>query len=186
MHKNRPGWVPSLSRDGGALPAGRPSPAGTRRLLWRPVLYPAKTSHLAGVALTRHHRGFTCFTRPAFPSPVAPGWSGDPWASPWASDPAVAHDARQDRDKPLSTGSELHPQHRLTLQSDEFTCAMRPRVAQGAWRRRCREALRAPLDLRASAAPSGRACGQAGGLPVGVRSAPEPQPGGWPPVKIVE
>jgi len=47
-------------------------------------------------------------------------------------------------------------------------------------------ALRAPLDLRASAAPSGRACGQAGGLPVGVRSAPEPQPGGWPPVKIVE
>jgi len=47
-------------------------------------------------------------------------------------------------------------------------------------------ALRAPLDLRASAAPSGRACGQAGGLPEGVRSAPEPQPGGWPPVKIVE
>ncbi len=32
-HKNRPGWVPSLSRDSGALPAGRPSPAGTRRLL---------------------------------------------------------------------------------------------------------------------------------------------------------
>ena len=33
---------------------------------------------------------------------------------------------------------------------------------------------------------SGRACGQAGGLPDGVRSAPEPRPGGWPPVKIVE
>ena len=47
-------------------------------------------------------------------------------------------------------------------------------------------ALRAPLDLRASAAPSGRACGQAGGLPGRVRSAPEPRPGGWPPVKIVE
>jgi transposase len=39
-------------------------------------------------------------------------------------------------------------------------------------------ALRAPLDLRASAAPSGRACGQAGGLPDGVRSAPEPRRAG--------
>src|SRR5690242_3653665 len=47
-HKIRPGWVPSLSRDGGALPAGRHSPAGTRRLLQRPVLYPAKPSHLTG------------------------------------------------------------------------------------------------------------------------------------------
>ena len=53
-----------------------------------------------GIALTRHHRGFTCFTRPAFPSPVVPGWSEDPWASPWASDPAVTHDARQDGDEP--------------------------------------------------------------------------------------
>ncbi|HEX5810691.1 MAG TPA: hypothetical protein VFY38_01190 [Pseudonocardia sp.] len=36
---------------------------------------------------------------------------------------------------------------------------------QGRLRRRYARALRAPLDLRASAAPSGRACGQAGGLP---------------------
>ena len=61
---------------------------------------PLKPSHLTGVALTRHQRGFTCFTRPVFPSPVAPGRDGDPWASPWASDPAVTHDARQDRDEP--------------------------------------------------------------------------------------
>ena len=50
--------------------------------------------------ITGHHRGFTYFTRPAFPSPVVPGWDEDPWASPWASDPAVTHDARQDRDEP--------------------------------------------------------------------------------------
>ena len=33
---------------------------------------------------------------------------------------------------------------------------------------------------------SGRACGQAGGLPGWLRSAPEPPAGRWPPVKIVE
>ena len=43
-----------------------------------------------------------------------------------------------------------------------------------------------PCDLRASATPSGRACGQAGGLPGWLRSAPEPPAGRWPPVKIVE
>jgi hypothetical protein len=53
-----------------------------------------------GWTITGHHRGFTCFTRPAFPSPVVSGWDEDPWASPWASDPAVTHDARQDGDEP--------------------------------------------------------------------------------------
>jgi len=57
---------------------------------------------------------------------------------------------------------------------------------QGRLRRRYARALRAPLDLRASATPSGRACGQAGGLPGWLRSAPEPPAGRWPPVKIVE
>jgi hypothetical protein len=31
---------------------------------------------------------------------VTPGWNEGPWASPWASDPAVTHDARQDGDEP--------------------------------------------------------------------------------------
>ena len=39
-------------------------------------------------------------TRPAFPLPVAPVWSGGPWAfSPDASNPAVASDARQGGDR---------------------------------------------------------------------------------------
>ena len=31
---------------------------------------------------------------------MTPGWNEGPWASPWASDPAVTHDARQDGDEP--------------------------------------------------------------------------------------
>ena len=43
-------------------------------------------------------------------------------------------------------------------------------------------ALRAPLDLRASAAPRAERAGRPGACPTGVRSAPEPRSDGWPPV----
>ena len=56
---------------------------------------------------------------------------------------------------------------------------------QGRLRRRCARALRAPLDLRASATPSGRACGQAGGLP-GWCAAPPNLGCSVAAVKIVE
>ena len=51
-------------------------------------LHPATTSHPAGPHITRHQRGFKQFTRPVFPSPVAPGWNRSPWAFPRASNPA--------------------------------------------------------------------------------------------------
>jgi hypothetical protein len=67
----QPGWVPSLPR--GRRCSSRPSRLLDRRLpLYRgQSLHPAPTSHLSGLSVTRHQRGFKQFTRPAFPSPVA-------------------------------------------------------------------------------------------------------------------
>jgi hypothetical protein len=64
---------PLYAGDGGALPAGPVSPAGTRRLRQRPVPEPRCRSHLAGLSLTTHQRGFKFFTLPAFSLPVPPG-----------------------------------------------------------------------------------------------------------------
>src|SRR3954453_17783905 len=65
------------------------------------------------------------FTRPAFPSPVAPGWNRSPSAFSWASHPAVTHDARQVRDDPTDTGPDHtfvidYPQEARSLP----TCAL--------------------------------------------------------------
>src|SRR3954468_10590235 len=49
------------------------------------------------------------FTRPAFPSPVIPGWNGTLRLLPRASHPTVTHDARQGGDDPFDTG----PDHTL-------------------------------------------------------------------------
>src|SRR5215204_5296394 len=46
------------------------------------------------------------FTRPAFPSPVDPGWNRNASAFPWASHPAVTHDARQGGNGPSDTGPD--------------------------------------------------------------------------------
>jgi hypothetical protein len=48
-----------------------------------------------GSAITGHQRRFTRFTRPACPSPVIPGWDGNPRAFPCAPRPAVTGSARQ-------------------------------------------------------------------------------------------
>jgi hypothetical protein len=53
------------------------------------------TDPTAGLLITRHQRRFTRFTRPACPSPVIPGWDGNPRAFPCAPHPAVTGDARQ-------------------------------------------------------------------------------------------
>jgi len=57
-------------------------------------------------------------TRPAFPLPVAPVWSGGPWAfSPDASNPAVASDARQGWGRITNTSPELTVAYMPILQS---------------------------------------------------------------------
>ena len=52
---------------------------------------------------------------------------------------------------------------------------------KGAWRRRCREGAARPPGPASLCGPFGQGLRAGRGLPVGVRSAPEPQPGGWPP-----
>jgi hypothetical protein len=63
----RPGWVLSLPR--GRRCSSRPSRFLDRRLpLYHgQSLYPAPTSHLARLYLTRHQREFKQFTRPTIP-----------------------------------------------------------------------------------------------------------------------
>jgi hypothetical protein len=76
----------------------QPAPAASQR----PVLTPRSDIPSAGPQITRHQRRFTRFTRPAFPSPVAPGWNGRPWASPPSFEPRRLNtdDARQGGDGP--------------------------------------------------------------------------------------
>jgi hypothetical protein len=67
----RPGWVPPLPRGRRCSP--RPDAVPGRRL---PLpsgqsLHPAPASHQRGSSITGHQRGFTRFTRPVCPSPVA-------------------------------------------------------------------------------------------------------------------
>ena len=122
------GGCPLDPGDGGALPAGcraRPAPAASQR----PV--PAPRDHIppARLRFTRHQRGFTRFTRPVCPSPVTPGWDGRPWASPWASHPAVTSDARQGWGRAVSTHPELRCRHHIGPPIREFPRKVRPRVA---------------------------------------------------------
>ena len=79
-HELRPGWVPSLPR-GLRCPHGRQVIPGRRMPPCSgPSLYPRPATHHRRLLITRHHQGFTVVHRPAFPSPVAPGWNGSPRA----------------------------------------------------------------------------------------------------------
>ena len=79
-HELRPEWVPSLPGDGGARTAGRSSPAATCRLAAAHPCTPVQQPTTGGFLSRGIIKGSRSFTRPAFPSPVAPGWSGSPWA----------------------------------------------------------------------------------------------------------
>jgi len=77
-HELRPGWEPPLPR--GRRCSSRLSVLLNRRLPLHSgqSLHSATTSHRAGLFFTRHQRGFTRFSRPIFPSPVALGWNKGP------------------------------------------------------------------------------------------------------------
>jgi len=80
-HELRPGWVPSLPR-GLRCPHGRQVIPG-RRLppcSGRPCT-PVQQPTTGGFLSRGIIKGSRSFTRPAFPWPVAPGWSGSPRAS---------------------------------------------------------------------------------------------------------
>ena len=84
--------------DGGAHPGrGTCSAGACRSATASPSTPLIRPSVLQGSLLRGISRRFRFFTRPACPSPVAPGWVGRPWASPRASHPAVTGGARPGR-----------------------------------------------------------------------------------------
>ena len=105
----------------------RPASAASQRL--RPCT-PPHASHRAGLRFTRHQRGFTRFTRPVCPSPVAPAMGrGLLRLSPRASHPAVTSSARQGRGQAASTRLGLHHRHHAGPPNCGSTRKVRHRVA---------------------------------------------------------
>ena len=104
------GGCPLYPGDSGALLArcrARPAPAASHRL----VPAPRTCIPPAGLRFTRHQRGFTRFTRPACPSPVA-AWMGQAalGLSPVLRTPPLP--AAHDRAGPgVSTRPELRDRH---------------------------------------------------------------------------
>ena len=79
-HETRPGWVPSLLRGGGVVPATETSMTGACRFTTASPLPPLQ--HPIGEGWDHEaYEDSLAFTRPVFPSPVVPGWNGDPSAS---------------------------------------------------------------------------------------------------------
>jgi hypothetical protein len=103
-HELRPGWALSIPRGRrcSSRTEGRaqPAPAASQR----PVLAPRHQPSTGGGRFTRHRREFKQFARPVFPSPVAPGWNGSPWAFPRASHPTVTSGARRGRGQAIEHG----------------------------------------------------------------------------------
>ena len=78
--ETRPGWVPSLLRGGGVVPAIAISMTGACRFTAASPLPPLQ--HPIGGGWDHEaYEDSLAFTRPVFPSPVVPGWNGDPSAS---------------------------------------------------------------------------------------------------------
>ena len=65
------GGCPLYPEDGGAPPGRGVSLTGACRSSAASPYTPLQHSHRRGLRFTRHQRGFTQFTRPVFPSPVA-------------------------------------------------------------------------------------------------------------------
>lgn len=80
LREIRPGWVPPLLRGGGAHATGQHPPVATCRF---PAASPQPRSCLppSGASCDEAFRGSLAFTRPAFPSPVTPGWNQEPLGS---------------------------------------------------------------------------------------------------------
>jgi len=113
----RPGWVPPIPRGRRCSP-GRPMVFDRRLPLPNgQPLHPAGTSHRAEPQMTRPQRRFTQFTRPVFPSPVAPGWNRRPWASTPSFEPRRYQRRTSGWGQASSTGPGLRGRHRSTLQS---------------------------------------------------------------------
>ena len=76
------GGCPLYPGDCGARTAGRSSPAAACRLAAARPCTPVQQPTTGGFLSRGIIKGSLSFTRPAFPWPVAPGWSGSPRACP--------------------------------------------------------------------------------------------------------
>jgi hypothetical protein len=117
-HEPRPGRVPPIPRGRRCSP-GRPFVSDRRLPLPSGQSpHPATASHRARPQITRHQRRFKRFTRPAFPSPVAPGWNGRPSASPPSFEPHRQSRRRTSGwGRAMSTGPGQRSRHQPNLQS---------------------------------------------------------------------
>jgi len=124
----RPARVPSVPRGHGVLTTGVWSPvavAASQRQALPPALHP--------ISRGGHHEASTRvsleLTRPVFPLPVAPVWSGCPWALPLMlrTPPLPATHVRVGTDHEHFSGAHrrLHPVPPV----GELTRTVRPRVA---------------------------------------------------------
>ena len=99
----RPGWMPSLLRGGGVVPAAVTSMTGTCRFSTASPI-PRWSIPSAGAGITKHTKIHS--RSPVRPSPCPPSPDGTKRLRllPWASHPTVTHDARQGGDGPVDTG----------------------------------------------------------------------------------
>ena len=117
-HELRPGWVSSKPRGRrcSSRTEGRaqPAPAGSFR---GQSFDPALAHPSCGLPFARHQRGFTRFTRPVCPSPVAAGMERPPSGFPRGFTPRRlgADESRRGGARPSSTNLELHAQHHIRL-----------------------------------------------------------------------
>ena len=122
------GGCPLYPGDCGARTAGRSSPAAARRLAAARPCTPVQQPTTGGFLSRGIIKGSRSFTRPAFPSPVTPGWNGSPRASPRASHPAVTSGACRGGDRHRGHLPELR-HHEVGPPIHVATHGVRPRVA---------------------------------------------------------
>jgi hypothetical protein len=113
MREQRPGWAPPR-------PRGQRCLHGRRRSVRPPLAVPPRlgpaprcSSHLPGLWVTRHQRGFTHVRPSGLPLACAPGWSGSASASSLSFAPRGYPRRTSGRGLALNTGQELrHRRHR--------------------------------------------------------------------------
>ena len=111
MREQRPGWAPPR-------PRGQRCSHGRRRSVRTPLAVPPRpgpaprcSSHLPGLWVTRHQRGFTHVRPSGLPLACAPGWSGNASASSLSFTPRSYPRRTSGRELALNTGQKLRHRH---------------------------------------------------------------------------
>jgi len=95
----------------------------------RPGPAPRSSSHLPGLWVTRHQRGFTRVRPSGLPLACVPGWNGPASASSLSSAPRSYPQRTSGRGLALNTGQELRHRHHVGPPVHKLTRNMPPRVA---------------------------------------------------------